>query len=181
MIALLLLLIISVTGIARTTDPILTIVAERRVIEVQTNWSHEGKPPDVAEVLAFNSGYKDPLTQALLQWQGSPDHWDILTNTTYTRIGCASDLAKDGATTFVVCELSWPTAPTVVGPAPSIPRVDPLPPAISVPIPDTDQGASSATSGTSPPEPLNPALLLALAGVAILGVALGLRLHRKGK
>lgn len=106
MVALLLLLISTATGIDRDVDPSLTTIAERRVVEVQTDWSHNGKPSDVAEVLAWNSGYSDPAAEAVSQWRASPDHWAILTNRTYTRIGCASAVLIEK--TYFVCELAWP-------------------------------------------------------------------------
>ena len=167
MIALLILLIISSTGIERQVDTDLTAIAAQRAIAVQSDWSHNGKPPGVAEVLAYNSGFADPATQAMLQWRGSPSHWAILVDPAYTRIGCAA--APAGEITYFVCILAWPEAiePLIVPGPPLVPRAEQ--PRIEPQfLPNTIADASSAPSETVPPArwAVNPLLL---AGAFLLG------------
>lgn len=108
MVELLLQLIVQFTHIDRTVDPGLTQIAEQRVIEIQTDWSHDQKPPQTWEVLVWNQGFSDPVTEAMRQWQASPEHWAILTNPSLTRIGCAHALSPDQRD-FFACELMTPT------------------------------------------------------------------------
>lgn len=123
MVALLLLLISTATGIDRTVDPSLTAIAERRVVEIQTDYSHNGKPSYTAEVLVWNSGYTDPVAEALIQWQASPDHWAILTNRAYTRIGCATAALVEK--TYFACELTPGVPGATAAPAPVVPGTPP--------------------------------------------------------
>lgn len=168
MIALLILLIASTCGITRSVDPDLTAIAAQRAIEVQTDWSHDGKPDGVAEVLAYNSGLIDPATEAMNQWRESPEHWAILSSDVYTRIGCASAPAGDGVTTYFVCILAWDEAVASLVQPPQAPRVGEIPDKPML-LPDTDQGASSATSGTIPPQRQPPANLFFIAAAFMLG------------
>jgi hypothetical protein len=103
-VALLLALIVSMTGIDRTVDPGLTAIAERRVVEITAEFSHVGMDPCCAEVLAWNSGYADPVTHLVEQWQGSPVHWAILTDPGYTAIGCAVAFVENRA--YAACVLA---------------------------------------------------------------------------
>jgi hypothetical protein len=125
-VALLLALLVSLTGIDRTVDPNLTAIAERRVVEIQTEFSHDGMDPCCAEVLAWNSGYADPVTHLVEQWQGSPVHWAILTDPSYTAIGCAVAFVENRA--YAACALAGGGQPAT---APSPPP--PPPPG----LPDT--------------------------------------------
>lgn len=99
MVALLLALIAALTGIPRNVDADLTAIAERRVIEVSCGdscFNHDGAVPGLAEVLAWNLDFEDPATHAVEQWQGSPEHWAILTDPSYGSIGCGHTHAADG-------------------------------------------------------------------------------------
>jgi hypothetical protein len=145
-VALLLALLVSLTGIDRTVDPGLTAIAERRVVEISACpdvlepdpatgelvlvpgpcWSHDGSDPCCNEVLAFNSGYADPVTHLAEQWQGSPVHWAILTDPGYTAIGCAVAFVENRA--YAACVLAGGGQPAT---APSPPP--PPPPG----LPDT--------------------------------------------
>jgi hypothetical protein len=57
-----------------------------------------------AEVLAYNQGFSDPVSKAISQWQGSPTHAAILSDPSYTRIGCA-EYVTDG-THWFACVLA---------------------------------------------------------------------------
>lgn len=102
MIEFLLSLILAFTGIARTVDPGLTTIAERRVIEVSTDatFSHAGMDPCCYEILVWNSGLSDPVSTAMDQWRGSEPHWAILTNPALTRIGCAHAIGQENRDVF---------------------------------------------------------------------------------
>jgi hypothetical protein len=102
-VTLLLSLLASLSGIDRVVDADLTAIAEARVVEIQgdENFNHDGWRDGTAEVLAWNADYPDPVAHAVGQWQGSPEHWAILADPTFTRIGCAHDLATDGRDYFV--------------------------------------------------------------------------------
>lgn len=135
-VAVLLVLIVSLTGIDRTVDPTLTAIAERRVVEIQTDFSHDGMDPCCAEVLAWNSGHPDPVARLVEQWQGSPLHWSILADPSYTAIGCAVALVENRA--YGACVLAAIDAgPNSGGEAPS-------------------PSSAPSTSATSPPVPLLP-------------------------
>lgn len=120
LINLLLSLILSVTGIERTVDPAMTAEAERRVEMIQSDFSHNGIT--TPEVLAWNSGYPDGTTateRAVQQWRESPVHWEILTDPSLTRIGCAID--QVGERWYFVCALAQGGATQSAEPAPYIP------------------------------------------------------------
>jgi hypothetical protein len=116
-VALLLALIVSLTGIDRTVDPGLTAIAERRVVEITTEFSHAGADPCCAEVLAWNSGFADPVTHLVEQWQGSPQHWAILTDPSYTAIGCAVAFVQNRA--YAACVLNGTGVAVPPAPAPA--------------------------------------------------------------
>jgi len=132
MIELLLALLALTTGIDRNIDPDLTTIAEARVIEIQSDWSHAGIRPGTWEVLAFNSS-ADPATSAIQQWQGSPTHWEILSNPSLTHIGCAADQAD--LTWYFACVLDTEPAPT------TLPDPTPTPPIRLVPNTATKEQA----------------------------------------
>lgn len=136
MIEILLSVLLLMTGIARTPDPELTAIAQRRASEVINDWSHNGMDPRYYEVLAYNN-HPDPAysaERAVVQWSTSPSHWTILTNPTLTRIGCGSATTTDGYT-YYACVLT--TAPVVApAPEPAPPPPAPSPePAVSAPEP----------------------------------------------
>lgn len=116
LIAVLLSLILAATNIARDTDPTLTEIAQRRAVEIQSDFSHSGSPAGIAEVLAWNNS-PDPAARALGQWQGSPPHWAVLTDSSYSKIGCGHSESADGRHWFV-CLLAGPASVPVPVPVP---------------------------------------------------------------
>jgi hypothetical protein len=133
-VALLLALLVSMTGIDRTVDPGLTSIAERRVVEIATEFSHDGADPCCVEVLAWNSGFADPITHIVDQWQGSPQHWAILTDPSYTAIGCAVAFVQNRA--YAACVLNESGVAVSADPAPATPAPTPAPA-----LPDTSMSA----------------------------------------
>lgn len=115
MVALLLALIVTSTGLPRQVDPALMDLAQRRAIEVSVDFSHAGWVPGTAEVLAWSSGSPDPAATTLAQWQGSPPHWAILTDPQYTSIGCGAHQVVEKL--YVVCVL---TAGPASAPSPPV-------------------------------------------------------------
>jgi len=85
----------------------LVTIADWRLPQVEVNFSHDDWPGTTAEVLAWNSGYDDPAATAVAMWKASPEHWAILSNPYWARIGCASGYS--GGKWYFVCEL-WPAA-----------------------------------------------------------------------
>lgn len=79
-------------------------IAHQRAVEIATDFSHRGQRSGVAEVLAFNQGFADPVAHVVDQWLGSPDHNAILSDPAYTQIGCGSFTAADG-TYYAACVL----------------------------------------------------------------------------
>ena len=104
---------VNASFIPRTEDPELHDLAHQRALEASVNFSHDGST--TAEVLAFNSGFADPIATVISQWLGSPAHAAILMDPTYTTIGCGSVTTSDGRY-FAACLLapgpSLPTNPT---------------------------------------------------------------------
>lgn len=104
----------------RTVSGTLQSVAAVRVIEIQTTFAHRPMPELVhwswGEVIAYNSGYADPIAQTVVMWRNSPTHWNILTGS-YTHIGCASDWA--GSRFYAVCLFGIPPAGGGVPPPPA--------------------------------------------------------------
>jgi len=125
MVEILLALILALTGIQRDVDPGLTDIAEQRVVESITDFSHAGQVC-CWEILAANDGYPDPIAHAVEQWHGSPVHFGILADRTLTRIGCA--IAQDGTAWYFACILDTgpvqaaPTAPADSAPDPLLPN-----------------------------------------------------------
>ena len=88
LVALLLSLILSFTGISRVVDPVLVQDANRRVAEIQTNFSHDGMVYN--EVLAWRTETGPGAIQnIMLQFWNSLPHRATLTDPSFTRIGCA--------------------------------------------------------------------------------------------
>lgn len=160
MVELLLSLIFSLTGIDRTVDPELTTMADQRVVDIQSNFSHEGQFSGTAEVLAWNSGYTFEVgTERLAyQWRGSPDHWATLTDPTYTEIGCA--VSRVDNKTFGVCVFWVEQTVAPVEPTPT--------PAIQF-IPNTQMGDDTLNARTLL---VVIALLLAVASFIVSGYPL---------
>lgn len=127
MIELLLSALLVATGIARGVDVELTAIAERRVVEIQSNFSHDGMDPRYYEVLAYNEAGPE---RAVQQWVGSPSHAAIIFNPDLTRIGCAIDVDNTGLMWYA-CVLT--TAPAQAPPAPAAPESE----APVVMLPDT--------------------------------------------
>jgi hypothetical protein len=120
MVELLLALLIALTGIPRTADAELSAIAQRRAVEIQSDFSHSGwvyGRDGEAEIIAMNYG-PDPVTTLAAQWQGSPPHWAILTDPKYDRIGCA--IAQVDTAYYGVCLFRSGSAPAPT-PAPVVP------------------------------------------------------------
>jgi hypothetical protein len=91
----------------RSVDADLHAIAHERVLQVSacdSCMNHDGMHAGTAEVLAYNSGYPDPIAEAILAWQGSSVHDGILSNRDYGRIGCAERTV--GSKHWFVCVLA---------------------------------------------------------------------------
>ena len=99
----------------RTEDPELHAIAHQRAVEVSTDWSHNGIRPGTWEVLAYNAGFTDPASKAVEQWQGSPTHDAILSDTRLDLIGCGSHQTADG-TWYFACVLAAPVPSNLPAP-----------------------------------------------------------------
>jgi hypothetical protein len=143
LVELLLSLILAMTGIGRTVDPGLVAIANERVVEIQTDWSHNQMRPGTWEVLAFNQRPtgEEATRRAAEQWRGSPDHWAILSNPSLTRIGCSLDETEQ--TWWFVCVLT--DTPIASSPPPA------SSPSNSTSPTDTPTGASSLPDTALPP------------------------------
>lgn len=89
------------TGIVRVVDVGLQARAAVRAIEIQTDFNHCCLEPDEAEVIAWNSGYADPLGQLVIAWLDSGPHAAILIDPYWHSIGCAT--AVKGERIYGVC------------------------------------------------------------------------------
>lgn len=107
------------TGITRTVDAGLHARAADRAVQIETTFGHCCLSSGEAEVIAWNSGYADPLRELIDQWRHSPDHWLILADPVYTRIGCGTAV-RDGAT-YGVCILAAGHQPPAAPPPPAPP------------------------------------------------------------
>jgi hypothetical protein len=145
MVELLLAILLTLTGIPRQVDAELTASAQRRAIEVQSDWSHGGwvyGRDGHAEIIAASYD-ADPVMGLALAWQGSPPHWSILTDPKYDRIGCA--IAQVDTAFYGVCLFRTGSAPNVTQPTLPPPNVSnppesnnpPAPSAPPILIPDT--------------------------------------------
>lgn len=109
------------TGIQRTVTPWLVSLAQMRSAELVTDFSHDGWPGTTDEVIAWNSGYADPLSAAVTDWMASPDHRAILVDSSLNEIGCGWTVS--GSRTYVACELIHATgaSPTATPEASRVP------------------------------------------------------------
>jgi hypothetical protein len=134
MVELLLALLIALTGIPRTADAELSAIAQRRAVEIQSDFSHSGwvyGRDGEAEIIAMNYG-PDPVTTLAAQWQGSPPHWAILTDPKYDRIGCA--IAQVDTAFYGVCLFRTGSVPAPVrASTPTTPAPSAEPPPILIP------------------------------------------------
>lgn len=111
-IAALLAALVTATGIPREPVPELMAIAERRVVEIQSNFSHEGRALRGAEVIHTQQWIGDPsdaqaIAAAVDGWRNSPPHWAGLTDQRFTQIGCA--VAETASQAFYfVCILGSP-------------------------------------------------------------------------
>lgn len=142
---------------ARVQDAGLHDLAHRRVVEIQSDFSHNGAQS--AEVIAWN---EVGIERFVGQWTESADHAAILLDSSKSLIGCAWDF--DGTRYWAACMLGAPApqpqpAPTPVPAAPKPTPNDapgpagqpsnvggsgaqrtPLPAATPQPLPDTAMG-----------------------------------------
>jgi hypothetical protein len=131
--------LVNAAYLPRTEDPAMHEIAHQRAVEIASDWSHNGMRDGTAEVLAYNQGFSDPVSKAISQWQGSPTHAAILSDPSYTRIGCAEYVTSDGTHWFACVLAAEPTGaartpnPTPVGSTPTSGATPPPP----VPLPDT--------------------------------------------
>lgn len=107
MVELLLSLILAVTGISRTVDPVLTAEAERRASMIISDYSHNGQV--YPEILHWHNTAQDPMGYTVGLWRESPAHWAVMTDRSLTRIGCAV-LTQDWAGTvyYIACVFAPP-------------------------------------------------------------------------
>ena len=117
MVELLLALLTTLTGIPRTVDADLTALAQQRAVEIQSDFSHNGVPAGLGEIIAWNNN-PDPVGTFAAQWQSSPPHWAILTDPSYGEWGCGISTTTDGRY-FGVCLFS--SGGPVIQPTPAPP------------------------------------------------------------
>lgn len=120
MVEILLSILLAVTGIARDVDPELTAIAQRRVVEIQSDFSHNGMDPRYYEVLAYNEAGPE---RAVNQWVESPSHAAIIFNSELTRIGCAVAVDNSGLMWYacvLTTGLVQPQAPPAPTPQPQV-------------------------------------------------------------
>lgn len=92
--------LVNTTFLTRTEDAGLHDIAHQRAVEISTDFSHAGRRDGTAEVLAYNGL---GAARAVEQWLGSPDHLAILSDPTYTLIGCGSHVVVSAY--YAVCVL----------------------------------------------------------------------------
>ena len=83
------------SGINRAVSTELEAIAAERVVEIQTDWSHDQM--QTAEILAFTD-HADPIARAVELWVQSSDHWLVMTDRQWNTIGCASTTDEAGVT-----------------------------------------------------------------------------------
>ena len=138
----------------RTEDPALHELAHQRALEASVNFSHTGAT--TAEVLAYNSGFSDPIATVISQWIGSPAHAALLSDPSFTSIGCGAVTTPDGryvAACLLAQEKKEPPPP------------DQPPPTTVGGVPIADGSVSPATDGgrgTDSSTPLLPNTALKL-------------------
>jgi hypothetical protein len=109
--------LVNSTYVQRTEDAVMHDIAHQRAVEIASDWSHNGMRDGTAEVLAYNSGFADPIAKAISQWQGSPSHAAILSDPSYTRIGCAEHVT-DGTHWFACVLAAGPSPASMPTPGP---------------------------------------------------------------
>jgi hypothetical protein len=121
--ALLIALILALTGIFRVESPALDAIAAARAHEIATTGVehryldelNNGQWSAWGEVLAWNRGFDDPVQAAVDGWASSPEHLAILSNAKYTQIGCGSEYRETDSEAassgwYFVCILARPAA-----------------------------------------------------------------------
>lgn len=121
--------IAQVTGITRNTSDRLDAVAQWRLNDIQSDFSHNGQLTP-GEVLIWHEQITtDPITWAVNGWLNSPPHRAALFNSELRDIGCAYTTfpTNYGTGAYAVCVLDWGTqtayvpAPVTSAPAPAAP------------------------------------------------------------
>lgn len=127
----------------RTVDEDLHAIAHARAEELRDCrcLTHDGMRSGTAEVLYSATLMPNPIQSAVSQWENSPLHNGILSDTSYGRIGCAE--AVQGDTHYLACVLA--AGPLPAGSGSGSGRGAP-----TVLLPDTTMGraASTATIGS---------------------------------
>ena len=88
--------------IPRAEDPALHELAHQRALQASLDFSHVGAT--TAEVLAYNSGFADPIATVISQWLGSPAHAALLSDPSFDLLGCGAVTTSDG-TYYAACLL----------------------------------------------------------------------------
>jgi len=106
----------------RYDDAELHAIAHQRVSELAACecLAHGDLRPGTGEVVAYNTGFPDPVAQVVRRWQASSGHDEILSNRSYGRIGCAELVVGD--THWFACVVgtgALPPQPAPATPAPS--------------------------------------------------------------
>ncbi len=143
LVELLLSLILAMTGVGRVVGSDLTAIAQQRVIEIQTDFSHSQMRPGTWEVLAWNEmpTGEEATRHAAEQWMGSLDHRTILTNGSLTAVGCAIASSEVTGVTrwWFACVLSTRLTPSSPSPSATSPA-----PAVAGPAGSSTTGAGDA-------------------------------------
>lgn len=123
----------AVTGITRVVDLSLQARAAGRVVQIQTEWGHCCLSYGESEIIAWNSGYEDPIGQLILGWLGSEPHRATMFSARYDRIGCATSyLAPRTYGVCIFAESAITDPPPGPEPAPA-PPPEPTPPVLGLP------------------------------------------------
>lgn len=136
---------VSAAFLPRTEDPALHELAHQRALQASLDFSHTGAT--TAEVLAYNSGFADPIATVISQWLGSPAHAALLSDPSFDLLGCGAVTVN--GTYYAACLLS--AEPVVAArspkptPAGSTPASGANPPPVVV-LPDA---AMRTTDGLS--------------------------------
>lgn len=140
----LIILIGSMTGIYREQSPALMTLAQIRAVEISANFSHRyldelnnGQWDSWGEVIGYNAGMADPVASIADGWRKSASHWSVLTDRSYTKIGCGafkhiSSSYSLGYRYYFVCILGNPSDAPAPKPEPA---PQPAPPPVVV-LPD---------------------------------------------
>ena len=129
----------------RNTDAGLHEIAHQRVAELNACecLEHDRMRPGTAEVIGWNQGVANPVSNIVGQWIGSPGHSGILANPAYGRIGCAE--LVDGGTHWFACVLA--NGPLPAQPAPVAGVAQGSAPLVA--LPDTAMPAVDSRDGGS--------------------------------